>query len=154
MPRPNAISLVPGAIRPPPINLERPLLLLEAAIAASAPGIWSIRAWTLSEGPSLRRKPRTTPMVFSATTLSMPALVASRPINSSIVPRPHPVCYRVVLGNDLERLRSEIQAISVHRDDFNLDREASVAAMQECARDSRYVVAPRLGFPAGRWRKV
>jgi hypothetical protein len=36
MPKPSPISLVPSAIRPLPINLPRPPLLLEAAIAASS----------------------------------------------------------------------------------------------------------------------
>ena len=39
MPKPSPISLVPSAIRPPPISLPRPLLLPEAAIAASGGGL-------------------------------------------------------------------------------------------------------------------
>src|SRR6478672_7843965 len=132
MPRPSAISLVPSAINPPPISLERPLLLLEAAIAASAPGIWSIKAWTLSEGPSLRRKPRTMPMVFSATALSMPALEASRPISSSIYcPVPNRLNRVAYFCLDLERLRSEIQAISVHQGGF------ASQVLQQCKSECR-----------------
>src|ERR1700730_6281296 len=61
------------------------------------------------------------PMVFSATTLSMPALAASLPISSSILPRPQPVDYRVAcLCIYLERLRSEIQAMTAHQGGFRL----------------------------------
>src|SRR6202035_842645 len=53
------------------------------------------------------------PMVFSATVLSMPAFAASRPINSSIVPRPHPVTCRILAYRIyLDLVRSELQATS------------------------------------------
>src|SRR6202035_3271398 len=51
------------------------------------------------------------PMVFSATVLSMPAFAASRPINSSILPRPHPVTCRILACRIyLDLLRNELQA--------------------------------------------
>src|SRR6266702_1712962 len=53
------------------------------------------------------------------------------------------------LGIDLERLRPEIQAISACKADFDLDRVASVAALQEWASESRYVVAPHHRFSLG-----
>src|SRR5882757_1282090 len=152
--KPSDISRVPTAINPPPINRERPPLLLEAAIAASAPGIWSIRAWTLSEGPSLRRKPRTMPMVFSATAPSMPALVASRPTSSSILPRLGRLLPDRLLKIYLDRLCREIQAIRALLLVFLFDRVVSVAPMQERAADSRYLVAMRNAFLHLAGRKV
>jgi hypothetical protein len=69
------------------------------------------------------------PMVFSATALSMPALEASRPINSSIFcPVPNGRLTGRLPKIDLERLRSEIQATKAV---LIRDRGASVAAMQE-----------------------
>jgi hypothetical protein len=73
------------------------------------------------------------PMVFSATTLSMPALAASRPISSSIfcpvVPnRFNRVAYFCI---DLERLRSEIQAIRAHQGGF------ASQVLQQCKSERR-----------------
>src|SRR6266436_2085542 len=137
MPKPSPISLVPRAIRPPPIKLARPPLLLEVAIAASAPGILSIKACTLSEGPSLRRNPRMMPMVLSATASSMPAFTASRPISSSILPRPQPVTCRILAYRIyLDLLRYELQAMTAFESAFVFDRVTSVAAMQEQLRNS------------------
>src|ERR1044072_5727911 len=121
MPRPRAINLLPTAISPPPINALRPLAFPEAATARSAPGILSISAWPLSEGPSLRRKPRMMPMVFSATALSMPAFAASCSTSSSILPRPRPVvtgCLLVVLSDwkstRLNSSHTDIYTLSLH----------------------------------------
>src|ERR1035438_7109414 len=51
------------------------------------------------------------PMVFSATVLSMPAFAASRPINSSILSRPHPVKCRILHYRIyLDLVRRELQA--------------------------------------------
>src|SRR6185436_5916953 len=72
------------------------------------------------------------PMVFSATALSMPALEASRPINSSIFcPVPNRFNRVVCLKNDLERPRSEIQAINAHQGDVVLDSRG------ECCSNAR-----------------
>src|SRR5438034_9742264 len=53
------------------------------------------------------------PMVFSATAPSMPAFTASRPINSSILPRPQPVTCRILAYQIyLDLLRCELQAMT------------------------------------------
>jgi Lon protease-like protein len=53
------------------------------------------------------------PMVFSATASSMPALVASRPISSSIVPRPSAdLRAGSFLARYLDRAREELQAMT------------------------------------------
>lgn len=77
---------------------------------------------------SLRRKPRAMPMVSSAITPSMPASGASRPISSSILPRPSAGTCRFLpvpcLRIDLERLRSELQAMTAHDSNFLLRSHA------------------------------
>src|SRR5580704_17302942 len=78
------------------------------------------------------------PMVFSATTLSMPAFAASRPINSSILPalirlRAGPFIIEFILiwcaANYKRRPHAKTR--------FSFDRTTSVAAMQEWARHAR-----------------
>src|SRR6266852_6590126 len=53
------------------------------------------------------------PMVLSATASSMPAFTASRPISSSILPRPQPVTCRILAYRIyLDLLRYELQAMT------------------------------------------
>jgi hypothetical protein len=62
----------------------------------------------------------------------MPALEASRPISSSIFcPVPNRFNRVACLSNDLERLRSEIQAIRAHQGDVVLDSRG------ECCSNAR-----------------
>src|SRR4029453_7007908 len=72
------------------------------------------------------------PMVFSATASPMPAFTASRPISSSILPRPQPVTCRILAYRIyLDLPRYELQAMTSFQSAFIFDRVTSVAAMQE-----------------------
>jgi hypothetical protein len=79
----------------------------------------------------------TAAMVLSATASSMPAFTASRPISSSILPRPQPVTCRILAYRIyLDLLRYELQAMTAFESAFVFDRVTSVAAMQEQLRNS------------------
>ena len=148
VPAPSAGCRRPSGRRPSILKVRR--RCSDAAIAASAPGIVSIRAWTLSEGPSLRRKPRIMPTVFSATALSMPALAASCPISSSIFAPPSARSLPDPSSSEfnLERLRCELQAMTTFEAEFaSADRPPSVAAMQDRLRISQRI-APNRRLPA------
>src|SRR6476620_2929697 len=87
---PAAIIFVPAPMMPP---IENPLPLSDWLDSkAFAPGILSMSAFTLSAGPSLRRKSRIMPTDFSAALRSTPTLATRRPIKSSMIPSRPRVC--------------------------------------------------------------
>src|SRR5713226_3697369 len=66
-----------------------------------------------------------------------PAFTASRPISSSILPRPQPVTSRMLANRIyLDLLRYELQAMTSFERALIFDRVTSVAAMQEQLRNS------------------
>src|SRR5215467_445450 len=113
---PADIIFVPAPMMPP---IENPLPLSNwFASNASAPGILSMRALTLSAGPSLSRKSRIMPTDFSAALRSTPTLATRRPIKSSMIPSRPRVCGGIAIILDGVFVNDKYDAVSMMLSDI------------------------------------